>query len=437
VSHRGGIWIGRAAADLGLAGPVDPDALVTVLDGRHPWSGVRLRSERVGVLAYDLTFSAPKSASVLMALGDQAVAQHVVDAHHDAVAGALEYLETHGITVSRRAGPERPVLATDGAVAAAFTHGVNRNGDPHLHSHVVLANLVHAEDGRWSALDQRGLTAHRLAASGVYQAHLRAELVERCGVRWSVAPLAVSATAEIDGVSPLVRAEFSSRAAAIRQHRFEHGVHSRAGDRIAWAVTRADKGPSRAFDSLTPEWHRRAVEISGAPLDLGAVLGRPPVRNPTVSEHQYGSVLAPCRDTGIHRRDLVEAFGAGTPEGVRHGALKQLTDLWTPSPAGVGVAEDAQPWHATMPSRHALTALGPRPTEVASHGVWVAAARDIDRYRQRWSVRGDEVLGTTQCSPTWGSARMVDHLRTAAALETARARLGRREPWTLVIDRGR
>src|SRR5271154_624504 len=62
-------WCGRAAEGLGLVGAIDPEHLRAVLDGRHPTSGHRLRSERATVLGFDLTFSAPKSVSVVFALG--------------------------------------------------------------------------------------------------------------------------------------------------------------------------------------------------------------------------------------------------------------------------------------------------------------------------------------------------------------------------------
>ena len=63
-TESAGQWQGRGAAELGLSGSVDGSQLHAVLDGRHPPSGAELR--RAGsVAAFDVTFSAPKSASVL------------------------------------------------------------------------------------------------------------------------------------------------------------------------------------------------------------------------------------------------------------------------------------------------------------------------------------------------------------------------------------
>src|SRR6185295_15106974 len=47
------------------------------------------------------------------------------------------------------AGPRR--LETSGVVAASFRHRTSRAGDPLLHWHVLVANVVEGPDGRWSA----------------------------------------------------------------------------------------------------------------------------------------------------------------------------------------------------------------------------------------------------------------------------------------------
>jgi conjugative relaxase-like TrwC/TraI family protein len=429
-----GVWVGRAAAGLGLHGPVAPRPFSAVLAGRHPGTGQLLRSGRATVRGYDLTFSAPKSASVLMALGGEEVAHHVVAGHAEAVGAALGYMEEHGVSAGRRVGAERVVVATDGVVAASFTHGVNRNLDPHLHTHVVMGNLVHGEDSRWSACDQRGLSAHRQAGAAVYAAHLRAELTGRLAVQWSQAPLE---RAEIDGVSPALLGEFSSRAADIRRHSFETGVHSARGNRIAWAVTRPAKGPGVTWAAVQDEWYQRAVAVLGSTPELSAALGHRRPERPSLSEHQFASVLSHSADGGAHRREVVAAFADGARHGVRADALDHLTELWLPAQPAVGVAEPLHARRDVTPRARHLRALGPRPLDPVAHGVWKEAASGIDRYRQRWGVREPDALGLTGDQPRWPTARLVDHLRATQVVELARARLGRTEPRALELDRGR
>ena len=69
-----GEWCGAAATALGLDGAVDGDALRRVLAGHRPWSDAPLRDprSRARVAGFDLTFSAPKSVSVIFGLADPA-----------------------------------------------------------------------------------------------------------------------------------------------------------------------------------------------------------------------------------------------------------------------------------------------------------------------------------------------------------------------------
>jgi conjugative relaxase-like TrwC/TraI family protein len=433
-----GCWAGAAAAGLGLQGPLGDAEFRAVLEGRHPGTGRPMASARASVAGVDLTFSAPKSASVLFALGGEEVARQVVAAHAGAVAGALAYLETHGLAAVRRSGAERGLIPTTGMVAGWFTHGVNRNHDPHLHSHVVMANLVHGADGRWGACDWRGVRAHRLAASSVYDAHLRAALTDGLGVRWTAVPLA---PAEIAGVPPLLLGELSSRSADIRRHAHEVGARSAGGRRVAWAATRQPKRAGASFSALAGEWERRADAVAGGPPDLAPVLGHRVRERPCVDEHRYAGVLALAPHAGAFRRDVVTAFATAADDGVPAPALDRLVTRWArPAEAAIGVGEPRLRRADLVPAAHLLRALGPRPLEPAAHDVWCGAAHAIDEYRQRWGIThqgaalGLEAPTAMASLPT---ARLIDHARTDRALQAARSRLGWREPHQVELGRER
>ena len=183
------------------------------------------------------------------------------------------------------------MIPTSGMVAGQFTHAVSRNGDPHLHSHVVMANLVHGVDGRWTACDRRGLDAHRQAACSVYEAHLRAGL----GVRWTAPPPGRSA--EIAGIPPEVLGELSSRGADIRRRMHETGTRSARGRRVAWAATRPAKttGPRlrRGGTGLAPPGEcgrgpaaaRAGIDTAGCPSGPRRALRR---RHALVDASRWG-----------------------------------------------------------------------------------------------------------------------------------------------------
>ena len=147
---------------------------------------------------YALSFSPPKSVSLLWALADEAVSAEVRAAHDAAVNAALEFLQDHA-AFTRRGHAGVVQADTDGYLAAAFTHRTSRARDPQLHTHVLVSAKVRAStDGAWLALDGRELFEVQKAAGLVYKAGLRAELSTRLGVAWGTVD--ANGGAEIVGV---------------------------------------------------------------------------------------------------------------------------------------------------------------------------------------------------------------------------------------------
>ena len=198
------------ARELELCGEIGPEGHAALVSGRDPRTGEALaeRTARSSVLAYDVTFSAPKSASILFAVADDETSAALVSAHEKAVSAGLDYLERSACVVRRgHAGADDQ--RADGFLAARYRHRMSRLEDPQLHTHVVVANTARGPDGRFSALHGRALYRHAKAAGTLYQAHLRAAVRERLPwVEWG--PVRKGA-AEIEGIGPEVRAPFSRR----------------------------------------------------------------------------------------------------------------------------------------------------------------------------------------------------------------------------------
>ena len=204
-----GVWVGRGAAELELEGVVGEGELGRLIGGRHPLSSAVLRShppkkqitvERIDpatgerrleektlspVAGYDLVFSPPKSVSLLHALGSEEVRHAVDQAHLAAWQAALAYLEQEAC-VTRRGKNGVVRERGSGFVAAAYQHRTSRAQDPHLHTHVIVANMTKTpSDGEWRALDGEPiLKQYRLAAGYLYQSQLRFELTRSLGVEW-------------------------------------------------------------------------------------------------------------------------------------------------------------------------------------------------------------------------------------------------------------
>src|SRR6202034_4121290 len=104
------------------------------------------------------------------------------------------WLEQHSCWARRGGG----LVATSGLVAARYSHQVNAAGEPHLHTHVLLANVVRSGDGRWSALDGSGLWLNRRAVAALYHLALRQQLLA-AGLRpdWVIRPDGAAAIAGV------------------------------------------------------------------------------------------------------------------------------------------------------------------------------------------------------------------------------------------------
>jgi conjugative relaxase-like TrwC/TraI family protein len=208
-----GVWTGHGASVAGFSGTVTSDALALAFgDARHPVDGQRLgaRWRAEGVIGFDATFSAPKSVSLLFALGDPELRAQVRAAHITAVEDAgLGYLEEHA-AFTRRGRNGVMVMDTDGLVIARFEHRTSRALDPQLHSHCLILNKVcDVSDGSWRALHGRPLFEEAKTAGMLYQAALRAELSRRLGVAWR--PVSEHGQAELAGIPHELLARFSTR----------------------------------------------------------------------------------------------------------------------------------------------------------------------------------------------------------------------------------
>ena len=219
-----GAWSGAGAQLLELDGRVDDDAFATVLGGVDPKSGNPLRSSRgpSRVAGFDLTFSAPKSVSVLFGLADEDTVSAVRRAHDHAVSQALGYVEREA-TFTRRGTNGREILRGEGLVIAAFRHRTSRAGDPQLHTHAVVANTTYAGE-RWSTLDGRVILRHAKTAGYLYHAALRDQLTQELGVAWGPVE---KGTAEIQGIDEAVLRHFSRRRVEIEERMDERGEHTR------------------------------------------------------------------------------------------------------------------------------------------------------------------------------------------------------------------
>lgn len=288
-----GVWVGRGAAELELDGVVGEGELGRLISGRHPLTSAVLRShppkkpitvERIDpatgerrleqktrspVAGYDLVFSPPKSVSLLHALGSDDLRHAVNQAHLAAWQAALDYLEERAC-VTRKGKNGVVHERGSGFVAAAFQHRTSRAQDPHLHTHVIVANMARSLDGQWRALDGEPiLKRYRLAAGYLYQAQLRFELTRSLGVEWREPE---NGMAEIADVPHEALRAFSQRRAQVLDYLEQRGSSGFYAAKVAAIETRDRKEPID-LPRLRLEWQERAAGHGLGRRQLKRLLG--------------------------------------------------------------------------------------------------------------------------------------------------------------------
>lgn len=324
------VWlsVGRdVVAAMGLTGAggdgenADLDEVTRWLDDGVSPCGASGRAfgKRAAVHGYDLTFCAPKSVSLMRALGDDVTAKAVADAHAYAVAEAMKYLAEHaGYTrVHNPHTGQKDLVRLPGIVAATFQHETSRAGDPHLHTHAVISNRQARSDGTLVSLDGTSLY-HELRAAGIiYQATNRRELTRSIGMEWGeIDPR--TGMAEIAGAHRGDLMSWSTRSTQLREWasghlRIECDELSAAQLATAQKATRPRKPEGVAWAALRGAWaaDERTFRVN---IDAQQAARESRLR----AGVDYASVVRRAMSHGLTqaaftRADLVEAIGARLP----------------------------------------------------------------------------------------------------------------------------
>ena len=316
-AHReASAWAGKGAAELGLEGPVGPDAFRAVLEGKVPDGSDRQLGRRAkdGEIHHrpgrDLTFSAPKSVSLAALIGGDA---SIVEAHDRAVSGALGWFEKNAAE-TRMKDPETGRMVRAGGqktVIATFRHDTSRNLDPALHTHSVIANMLLGAEGKWRTMANESLYGSKMLLGAMYRSELAGELAK---LGYGIEKTHADGRFEIAGVSRHFIEAFSTRRAEIEAAMEGRGLGGTAENqhlaRRAALMTRAHK---RDVDKgeLRKTWQKQAADLgfdaqalvaSAMERGRGPVGCRPCSRKRTRSEGGVGRLRsARCFPTGLRK----------------------------------------------------------------------------------------------------------------------------------------
>ncbi|MEZ5229768.1 MAG: MobF family relaxase [Acidimicrobiales bacterium] len=285
------------------------------------------RKEAKVVLGYDITWSVPKSVSLIYAQGtdaDRAAIDQAIDA---SVATGMAYLEREGFHV-RRNGQRETATAM---VAAGYRHNTNRALEPQLHEHVVIANMATNSTGQVRAVDARGLFAHATTAGYLAGAELRHQLADRLGVSW-VTPH--KGLADIDGIDRSTIMAMSSRRQAVLTLSEELGYATAEQRQRAALATRPGKDQSVEADELRARWCDLIAD-AGLTADDVARLHHTNDRTPWTSDDTTELFTHLASHRGVteqaaifDRRDVIQAIATRANDRLPASAIEDLADHW-------------------------------------------------------------------------------------------------------------
>lgn len=222
-----GEWWGIAAKELELEGKVETEQVESLRVGHNPQTGekIRQRVDKDSRAMFDLTWSAPKSVSIVAKLGPD---ERLEAAHNHAVKEAMVEAEKLAATRVRGQGRNSDRV-TQNLVVALYQHDTSRKCDPQLHTHAVVFNVTKdREEGRWKALQPRPIFDDLQYLTEVYRNALARE-VTKLGyeIETTLDESGKNLGFEIAGIGKELRDKFSRRSQdrdeAIRAFELEKG----------------------------------------------------------------------------------------------------------------------------------------------------------------------------------------------------------------------
>jgi hypothetical protein len=265
-----GVWHGSLAEKLGLTGEIDGEVMHNVysrregpngeLLGQRPskfrtpeerleeWVAANPRAlpEEVAAqkkhfedtvrkpgVGLDLTFSVQKSISAIYAAVKEqewsaersgrveeaeewrAIRAGIESGMDRANLAGMDYVSSRIMTrPGKHSGSTGRWVPGTGIIFGSFRQSTNRNGDPQLHTHNVIANAVETADGKILALDIRGIDAIRMGSATVFEMAMEEEM-ERLGFAMELRPDGVAREAVV--VTEAEREVLSTRSREIKK----------------------------------------------------------------------------------------------------------------------------------------------------------------------------------------------------------------------------
>lgn len=275
-------WWGRGAQKMQLKGLVDDKQFTQFLHGRLP-TGEQLGKMVDGNIkhrpGWDLTFSAPKSVSIMALVGGD---KRLLEAHRQAVGIALTHIEKGAAQARVKVNGEMTYENTGNLIGALYHHDLSRAKDPQLHTHSVVMNMTERSDGKWRSLassigryNEKTTTEingfierirhHNRYFSKIYEAELAFRVKE---LGYEINNDTALGIFEISDVPKELIEHFSKRRHEIEAMLEDKGLSGGKAAAVATLSTRDDKSKVDR-DELHQKWCDEVKELG---VDLGGII---------------------------------------------------------------------------------------------------------------------------------------------------------------------
>lgn len=129
---------------------------------------------------YDVCFSPDKSVSIAYSMAkenkDIDMANKIKSIHDKAVESTMQEISKHALYRETQNKKTYDVYANN-IMYASYFHEVNRELEPNIHTHCLLANMVKTQDGSYKALENKEIMEYQKTFQRVYTAELAKEFI--------------------------------------------------------------------------------------------------------------------------------------------------------------------------------------------------------------------------------------------------------------------
>ena len=257
-------WYGKGAENLLLEGEVEPKIFQKILAGNLP-NGKQIGLIKNGDLVHDsgrdLTFSAPKSVSIMALVYND---KKLIEAHNIAVKATLDEIEKSYIKTRIKKLGITKAITTNNLIAATFEHHTSRNLDPQLHTHCIIANATMDDNNKWKSVFFDDIYNNKKLIGAIYRSELAYQLKQ---LGYEILAKRNDAVFELKNVNPELIEIFSTRSKEIKQKAGENASQKQLEQ--ATLITRSKKQKSENLKAIWQEkldnfYHQQKLSLRDA-----------------------------------------------------------------------------------------------------------------------------------------------------------------------------